>query len=70
MPLSHFLPSAQLQFGQDLFQDVVAVSVPASWVTRAPLHDLLLQNPLNSSQRETVDVLSLAVGSGWKYKRS
>lgn len=47
VPLSHIPPPAQLQFGQELFQGSGAVAVPAGWMTRAPLHDLLLQDLLN-----------------------
>lgn len=52
MPLSHVLPAAQLQFGQELFQGAGAVAVPAGWVTRPPLHDLLLQDLLNAVEGE------------------
>lgn len=48
VPLSHFLPPAHLQFGQELFQGGGAVAVPAGWVTRAPFHNPLLQDLLNS----------------------
>lgn len=40
--LRYILTTTQLKFGQKLFQGGVAVPVPASWVTRAPLHNLLL----------------------------
>lgn len=59
VPLSHVPPPAQLQLGQELLQGGGAVAVPAGWVTRAPLHDLLLQDLLNPMERETVNVFGL-----------
>lgn len=54
VPLSHVPPPTQLQFGQELFEGGGAVAVPAGWVTRPPLHDLLLQDLLNSTESEMV----------------
>ncbi len=59
VPLSHVPPPTHLQFGQELLQGGGAVAVPAGWVTRAPLHDLLLQDLLNSMEREMVNVFRL-----------
>lgn len=60
--LSHILSSDQLQLGQELLQGGSAVAVPAGWLTRSPLHYLLLQDPLDSIQRDMVHVLRLARG--------
>lgn len=46
--LSHVPPSALLQFGQELFEGGGAVAVPARRVSGSPLHDLLLQDLLDS----------------------
>lgn len=54
VPLSYVPPPTLLQFGQELFQGGGAVTVPAGWVTRPPLHDLLLQDLLNSMESEMV----------------
>lgn len=52
VPLSHVPPTAQLQFRKEPFEGGGAEAVPAGWVTRAPLHDLLLQDLLNSVENE------------------
>lgn len=46
--LGHVPPSALLQLGQELFEGGGAVAVPARRVSGSPLHDLLLQNLLDS----------------------
>lgn len=56
VPFGHVPPPAQLQFGQELLQGGGAVAVPAGWVTRSPLHDLLLQDLLNSVESEMANV--------------
>lgn len=46
--LGHVPPSALLQLGQELFEGGGAVAVPARRVSGSPLHDLLLQDLLDS----------------------
>lgn len=60
VPLSHVPPPTQLQFGQEVFQGGGAVAVPTGWVTRPPLHDLLLQDLLNSVESEMVNAFCAA----------
>lgn len=55
--LGHVPPPALLQLGQELLQGGGAIAVPAGGVTRAPLHDLLLQDLLDPAWRGTVNVL-------------
>lgn len=52
VPLSHVPPPAQLQFGQELFEGGGGVTVPSGRVSRTPLHDLLLQDLLDSVESE------------------
>lgn len=46
--LGHVPPSALLQLGQELLEGGGAVAVPARRVSGSPLHDLLLQDLLDS----------------------
>lgn len=50
--LGHVPPSALLQLGQELFEGGGAVAVPARRVSGSPLHDLLLQDLLDSGGGE------------------
>lgn len=50
--LGHVPPSALLQPGQELFEGGGAVAVPARRVSGSPLHDLLLQDLLDSGEGE------------------
>lgn len=52
MTLGRVPPLAQLQFGQELFQDGGAVAVPVGWLARPPLHDLVFHNLLYSVEVE------------------
>lgn len=54
MTLGRVQPLAQLQFGQELFQDGGAVAVPVGWLARPPLHDLVFDNLLNSVEVQNV----------------
>lgn len=51
VPLGHVPDPGLLQFGQELFEGGGAEAVPAGRVSRTPLHDLLLQDLLNSVER-------------------
>lgn len=58
--LGHVPALAQLQFGQEALQGGDAVVVPAGRVTGPPLHDLLLQDLLNSAEDEMVGAFCVA----------
>lgn len=67
VPLSHVPPPTQLQFGQEIFEGGGAVTVPAGWVTRTPLHDLFFQDLLNSTEQRQ-EVLLLLRGNCSRLK--
>lgn len=54
MALGRVPPLAQLQFGEELFQDGGAVAVPVGWLARPPLHDLVFHNLLNPAEVEII----------------
>lgn len=56
--LGHVPPSALLQLGQELFEGGGAVAVPAGRVSGSPLHDLLLQDLLDSGERRKAGMVS------------
>lgn len=54
MTLGRVPPLAQLQFGQELFQDGGAVAVPVGRLARPPLHDLVFHDLLDSVEVEII----------------
>lgn len=65
--LGHVPPSALLQLGQELFEGGGAVAVPARRVSGSPLHDLLLQDLLDSGGEKdrSVSWIHLPEGPQW-----